>query len=110
MHDKASVRADETASGGGCPVMHGSSGTASSATEAYNQKVFQACKDQLYAFNVCQTQHVGTDKIKAHCEPEALALRECEIGRRRREKATKSFEECVKKGGDAVTCLRETGS
>ena len=103
MHDQKA-----TSQGGGCPVMHGSGSVGGSSEKSVNEKVFEACSEQIRAFNMCQTKDVGTDGSKSHCEPEALALRECELARRRRENLTKKFEDCVKNGGDAVSCLQET--
>lgn len=105
MHDQKAVA---SAQGGGCPVMHGSgSASGGSSEKSFNEKVFEACSEQIRAFNICQTRDVGADGSKSHCEPEALALRECELARRRREKLTKKFEDCVKNGGDSVSCLQE---
>jgi hypothetical protein len=104
MHEKS------TASGGGCPVLHGGGNTAAmmSPQEEFNQKVFKACSEEIQAYNLCQTRDVGKDKVKSHCEPEALALRECELSRRKREKMTKLYEDCIKKGGDSLQCLQQT--
>ena len=89
--------------------MHGGGGAvSSSSSKSYQQAVFSACGEQLHAYNLCQTKDVGTDKTRTHCEQEALALRECELARRRREKSTKMFEECIKNGGDSMKCLHES--
>ena len=86
--------------------MHGPS--VASTEESHQDKVFKACKDHIMSYNLCQTKDVAMDKSKTNCLEEANALRECELARRRREKQTKRFEDCVKKGGDAVKCLQES--
>lgn len=66
-----------------------------------------ACAAEIYAFNKCQTKD-KVEKLKQHCEDEANALRACEIARRRREKSTKLYQDCIKGGGDALDCLKKS--
>lgn len=82
--------------GGACPVMHDQ--------KADDQPEY-VCASEVYVFNRCQTKLVP-ENIKQHCEEEANALRACEIARRRRDKQTKLYQECVKSGGDALDCLK----
>lgn len=93
MHNSA----DDTGLGGGCPVMHG--GLAAAPPPP--------CHREMTAFNACQTKEVVRDKTKEHCYEQAQALRECELGRRRRAKRTDAFAECCKGGGDPLTCLKK---
>ena len=95
MHDQSVMRS----SGGGCPVMHGD------ANSEASKPVFNACHREIQAYNKCQIHDVTLEKTRSHCMEEAKLLRECELARRRREKTTRMYEECVKNGGDSLSCL-----
>lgn len=82
--------------GGACPVMH---------DQQKDDQSEYVCASEVYAFNRCQTKLVP-ENIKQHCEEEANALRVCDIARRKRDKQTKLYQECVKAGGDVLDCLK----
>ena len=99
--EKMSCPVMKSSGGGSCPVMHN--------PEKGSFDAEYCCANELRVFNHCQSSLVPQGE-KSHCDQEAQMLRTCELARRRREKAAKKYSECIKQGGDALSCLTQSKS